>query len=743
MSPERRAISVRGLVQGVGFRPFVHELATRYSLSGYVRNDAGGVSIEVEGEPASIERFMEALSDRIPAAARIDALDWRRASPRRVPGFHIAPSDEEQRAELPLFTADRATCDDCLRELFDASDRRFRYPFLNCTQCGPRLTIIEGAPYDRERTTMRRFQMCRRCREEYDDPADRRFHAQPNACPECGPHLSLPLEELVAAILAGEIGAMKGLGGYHLVCDGTSDAAVGRLRARKARDEKPFAVMVSDVEAASELAELTPRERELLSSPRRPIVLVRHRETSPLSNDVAPKNPYVGLMLPYTPLHYLLMDSVGGVASRPLVMTSANRTDEPIVHREEDLERLDGIPDLVLRHDRPIRVRCDDSVTRVVLDEELPLRRSRGYAPEPIRLAKPLGARILAVGGHLKNTFALAAGDGVIVSHHIGDLDELPALEAFERDIALYESLFDFEPEALVHDAHPDYASTRYARTRGERDELPLVSVQHHHAHVVSCMAEHGLEGAVIGVAFDGTGYGTDGTIWGGEFLAADATGFERVAHLRAVPLPGGDRAAREPWRMALSHAIDAGIDPPEDANPTVVAMIEKRVNAPLTSSAGRLFDAVASLIGVRQRTSYEGQAAMELEWLCDRRLSERGYPFELGSDGAASIDTRPLIHAVLEDRNRGVERDEIARRFHKTLVGTIESVCQRLREARGLGRVVLSGGVFQNALLLESVVPALASRGFEVFRHRLVPPNDGGLSLGQIVVASEELSRV
>ncbi|HXV65214.1 MAG TPA: carbamoyltransferase HypF [Vicinamibacteria bacterium] len=735
MNTERRCITVRGLVQGVGFRPYVHELARRLSLSGFVRNGTSGVDIEVEGEPARLRRFLEELSRQPPAAARIDEL---RSSPAPVRGeieFRIATSDDTS-TELPLFTADRATCEDCRRELFEPTDRRFGYPFLNCTQCGPRLTIIEGAPYDRERTTMARFQMCRLCREEYESPGSRRFHAQPNACPQCGPRLDGPLQGFVDAVLGGHLGALKGIGGYHLVCDATSDAAVARLRQRKARDEKPFAIMVPDLECAAELAHVCELESELLSSPRRPIVILRKRSGSVLASGVSPGNPNVGLMLPYTPLHMLLMQRVEG---RPLVMTSANRSDEPIVHLEADLPLLDGIPDIVLGHDRPIRVRCDDSVTRLVLDEELPVRRSRGYAPEPIRLTKPLARRILAVGGHLKNTFALGAADRVIVSHHIGDLDELRALDALERDIKLYEELFDFTPEMLVHDLHPEYASTRYARTRAAQESLPAFAVQHHHAHVAACKAENGLEGPVIGVAFDGSGFGSDGTLWGGEFLVVDEAGFERAAHLRAVPLPGGDRAAREPWRMAISHLVDAGIEPPADENPTIVEMIQKKIHSPLTSSAGRLFDAISSLIGLRRLSSYEGQAARELEWLCDRRLSEPPYPFAL--DAASGIvDTRPLIRAVMEDRRRSVAPEEIARRFHRTMVRIVVDVCEKLREARGLSRVLLTGGVFQNVLLLEATVPALASQGFEVFRHRLVPPNDGGLSLGQVVVASEQL---
>lgn len=742
MIEERRSVTVRGIVQGVGFRPYVYGLARRHALAGFVRNDPSGVRIEIEGDPLEVRRFLEELPRNAPPAARILTieeadveLNGAPAAVRSDKGFHILRSATSGRTR-PLFVADRGTCEECRRELFDPEDRRFGYPFSNCTQCGPRLTIIEGAPYDRERTTMAAFEMCPSCRAEYEDPSDRRFHAQPIACPECGPRLDASLDDFVDAVLSGKVGALKGLGGYHLVCDGTSEPAVLRLRERKARDEKPFAVMVGDLDGATALARLSDRERALLSSPRRPIVLVPKRDRSLLAPAVAPGNPNVGLLLPYTPLHLLLMEKV---AARPLVMTSGNRSDEPIVHREDDLAQLEGIADVVLSHNRRIRVRCDDSVTRVVLGEELPLRRSRGYAPEPIHLARAAPKRILAAGGHLKNTFALADGERVFLSHHIGDLDELRAFEAFERDIALYEELFDFEPEAFAHDLHPDYASTRYARERAEREGLPCIAIQHHHAHVAACMAEHGLDAPVIGVAFDGTGFGSDGTIWGGEFLITDYREFRRASHLRAVSLPGGDRAAKETWRMALSYLVDAGIEPTAPRSPVVVDMIKKGVNAPLTSSAGRLFDAVSSLIDLRHRISYEGQAAMELEWLCGGRLSDRGYPFVVDE----SVDTRPLIRAVQEDVDGGMEPTEIARRFHRTVVSILEAVCERLREAHGLSRVVLSGGVFQNALLTESTVPALERRGFDVYRHRTVPPNDGGISLGQIAIASEQLSCV
>ena len=752
---ERIAISVRGLVQGVGFRPYVFHLASRLELSGSVTNETDGVTIEVEGEDEALRRFLDELPRSAPPAAHIEALSWNRAPVLGQSGFRIGES-QSRGASSPLILADRATCDECVRELFDPEDRRYHYPFLNCTQCGPRLTIIEGAPYDRERTTMARFSMCPRCRAEYEDPADRRFHAQPNACPECGPKLALlspggealysedPLGAFVATVLEGGIGALKGLGGYHLVCDARSEEAVARLRERKRRYEKPFAVMAGTLDAARTLAETSALEEVLLDSPRKPIVLLRKTTPFPLADCVAPGNPHVGLLLPYTPLHHLLMDGVSGA---PLVMTSGNRSDEPIVHRDEEVGvRLSAIADVVLTHDRPIRVRADDSVTRVVLGEEAPLRRSRGYAPEPLTLKTPLPKKLLAVGAQWKNAFALGSGRHAFLSHHIGDLEDYLAFEAFERDIGLYEELFEFRPDVLVHDLHPDYASTRYALERSAREGIQRIGVQHHQAHVASCMAENGVEGPVLGVAFDGTGFGTDGTIWGGEFLACDERHFERAAHLLPVALPGGDAAAREPWRMAVSYLLASGIDPSgrveEPGAGLVAEMVRKNLHSPLTSSAGRLFDAVGSILGVRQKTTYEGQAAMELEWLCGGERSSEPYPYRLVEDGSCLVvDTRLLIRAVLEAKESREDASQIARRFHETVASLIVEVCLRLRDTHGLERVALSGGVFQNVLLTTSVVPALERRGFDVFRHRTVPSNDGGIALGQLAVAGGLLS--
>jgi hydrogenase maturation protein HypF len=670
-----------------------------------------------------------------------------------------------------------ATCEDCRAELFDPSDRRYQYPFLNCTNCGPRLTIICGAPYDRERTTMASFALCAACRAEYEDPANRRFHAQPTACPACGPRLqaldadgkpivaSDPLAHLVARLCDGAIGAMKGLGGYHLVCDASNETAVTELRRRKHRDEKPFAIMVRDLEAVEALCLVGSAEKELLLSPRCPIVLLRKRSASAplrhplphgggegkvrgIAEGVAPGNPYLGVMLPYTPLHHLLLHRLDGM---PLVMTSGNRSDEPIAYEDADaVERLAGIADLFLVHDRPIHVRCDDSVTRIVGGGELPVRRSRGYAPQPITLPFSCPSPILAVGGQLKATFALGRQHHAFLSHHLGDLDAYAAYRAFEKDIGLYQQLFAIQPQVIVHDLHPDYASSRYAVERAEGDQTKTLAVQHHHAHVASCMAENGLVEPVIGVAFDGTGYGTDGAIWGGEFLVGDYRHFRRAAHLRYVGMPGGEQAIREPWRMAVAHLVDAETNNSmlesrfaPGALRAMKTMLERHFQTPSTSSAGRLFDAVAALAGVRDRVSYEGQAAMELEWLATGMEPNGAYPIEIEEPKQQAaplvIDTRPLLRAVSVDVAAQTEKQLIARRFHSTMVEMITAVCCRLRKATGLAAVVLSGGVFMNALLSCEVSDRLSGEGFLVFRHRLVPPNDGGLSLGQLAIAAAQ----
>jgi hydrogenase maturation protein HypF len=759
---ERRAIIIRGIVQGVGFRPFAYNLAVRLRLTGFVKNQTGGVLIEVEGEPSSLEQFIAELAERPPPLAHITHLSWVSQTPCGESEFRIESSVGDSLRESHYFISpDVAACPDCLAEVFDPADRRYGYPFLNCTNCGPRLTIITGAPYDRRRTTMAAFPMCAACQAEYEDPRDRRFHAQPTACAACGPRLqsldekgqpvavSDPLVHFAAALLRGKIGALKGLGGYHLVCDARNAAAVAELRRRKHRDEKPFAVMTRDIEGTTALCEIGSAERDLMLSQRCPIVLLRKRSPTAIAAEVAPGNPWLGVMLPYTPLHHLLLRAVGGV---PLVMTSGNRSDEPIAYRDDEaLVKLAGIADLFLVHNRPIHMRCDDSVTRVVNGKEQPLRRSRGYAPRPIELPFECPQPILAVGGQLKGTFALGRGRQAFLSHHLGDLDHYEAYRAFEKDVTLYQELFGITPSCMAHDLHPDYATTRYARERAAREGVRLLSVQHHHAHMASCMAEHGLNEPVIGVTFDGTGYGTDGAIWGGEFLTGDYQNFRRAAHLRYVGLPGGDRAIREPWRMAVAHLADAGADYaalkarilPRELR-LIEKMLERRFNSPWTSSAGRLFDAVASLAGVRDRVSYEGQAAVELEWLAEGTPAGGVYPFDLAApsnlDTPLVVDTRPLIRGVASDVEKGVERSLIARRFHSTLVDVVAVVCGRVREATGLEAVVLSGGVFMNTLFTREIGARLDADGFRVYRHQLTPPNDGGLSLGQLAVAAAQL---
>lgn len=752
---ERRAIDISGIVQGVGFRPFVHSLATRLHLAGFVTNHGGQLQIEVEGERGALEGFERELTASAPPLARIESVVARPLSPRGDRAFRIEPSLADPDPTIYI-APDAATCDACLAELFDPANRRYRYPFINCTACGPRLTIITGSPYDRERTTMASFAMCERCRAEYADPTDRRFHAEPIACAACGPTLEAvapggrvldddAIEAVARALTSGRVVAVKGLGGFHLACAAGDAAAVAELRRRKHRDDKPFAIMVADLDVAAELCELSSDEADLLRSTARPIVLLRKRAAGRdrIADAVAPQSGRLGVMLPYTPIHHLLMSAVGG---RALVMTSGNRSDEPIAIANGDARsRLDAIADLFLLHDRDIRVRCEDSVVRRVGASPLIIRRSRGYAPAPVGLAFECPAPILAVGGQLKNTFAIGRGRQAFVSHHAGDLDELAALEAFERDVALYERLFDVTPRVVAHDPHPDYASTRFALGR---TGVTHIGVQHHHAHIASCMAEHGVETPVIGIAWDGAGWGPDGCVWGGEFLVGDRGEVHRAAHFRYVALPGGDRAAREPWRMALAHLRDAGIDDesalrgvPSSARRTVTRMIDGGFNAPMTSSVGRLFDAVAALCGRATAMTFEGQAAMWLESLAEESGNAGRYPCALteASEPAAplTVDTRPLIRAIDDDRRRGVPAAAIARRFHTTLADVVRDVAWILRARTGLARVALSGGVFLNGILTAEVGAGLVEDGFEVYRHRVVSPGDGGLSLGQLAVAA------
>lgn len=719
-------------MQGVGYRPFVHGLATGLGLSGLVGNDAGGVFIEVEGAPDAVGRFLDGLRARPPRLAVVERLTTRELRAAGRDGFAIVGSDAsgERRA---LVSWDSATCDDCLREMRDPGDRRHGYAFINCTNCGPRFTIVQDVPYDRPYTTMAGFAMCGLCAAEYEDPADRRFHAQPVCCPSCGPslmmrpHAAEPLPRTRDMLADGAVLAVKGLGGYHLAARAASEDAVAVLRSRKHREDKPFAVMVPDLAAARTLCELSEADEALLTGPRRPIVLARRRPGAALAEAVAPGNGHLGLMLPYTPLHHLLV-------TEPVVLTSGNVSDEPIAYRDDDaLQRLAGIADAFLFHDRPIHTRTDDSVVRVFQGRPLPVRRSRGYTPEPVPIAN--GRPVLACGAELKNTFCLTRDGRAFISHHIGDLENYETLRAFEEGIEHFRRLFDVTPELIAYDPHPEYLSTKYALDQ----DMPSIAVQHHHAHIASCLADNGVDGPVIGVAFDGTGYGTDGTLWGGEFLVADLHGFERAGHLEPVPMPGGAAAIREPWRMAAAYG--APEDLPIARHPdwsTVTDMAERRVNAPLTSSMGRLFDAVAAVLGVRDRVNYEGQAAIELEQRADR--SDRAaYPASITGTSTFTVAGADLLHAVAGDLRAKAPVPVIAARFHNGVAALVVNAASRIRERTGLGTVALSGGVFQNMLLLERAASGLRDAGFEVLTHHRVPPNDGGISLGQAAVATAQ----
>ncbi len=750
-----RRILVEGVVQGVGFRPFVYGLATRRGLRGWVRNTAAGVEIEVEGTPKAVHAFVDELSAERPPLAHIERLREQEVTPRGRGGFEIQHSLDGDGFQ-PV-SPDVATCPDCLSEVMDPADRRSGYPFTNCTHCGPRFTIIRAVPYDRPNTTMAAFVMCARCRAEYEDPRNRRFHAQPNACAECGPCLSLldaggvplhrdPLEETRRLLAAGRIVAIKGIGGFHLACDATDDAAVRRLRERKGREAKPLALMVAGVGEAERICVISPGECRLLTSPARPIVLLRARDASGIAPSVAPGLGWLGVMLPYSPLHHLLLRGHDG-GPWALVMTSGNRSEEPIATDNTDaVRRLSAVADAFLVHDRPIQVRCDDSVTRLAGDGELPMRRSRGYAPLPVRLPSE-GPDVLALGADLKSTVCLTRGSYAFMSPHIGDLENHDTYLSYGAMVERMSALFRVRPEAVAHDLHPDYLSTQYAR--GLDPALPRVAVQHHHAHVAACMAEHRLTGPVIGVAFDGTGYGTDGAVWGGEFLVADYAEFERVGHLGYVPMPGGDRAAREPFRMALAHLLrtfgdwDPRWPPVREASEAERGMIrwqiEHEVNAPRTSSMGRFFDAVASLLGVRHRARFEAQAAMELEALAEG-FADAPYPLEISGGAPLVIEPAPVIRAVVRDLAQGAPPTRIAARFHATVAEAVVRVSERVRASTGLDRVMLTGGVFQNAILLDAARRGLAAAGFEVFSHHLVPPNDGGIALGQAAVAHARL---
>ncbi|MBE0430231.1 MAG: carbamoyltransferase HypF [Dehalococcoidia bacterium] len=801
-------IRVRGVVQGVGFRPFVYGLAARHGLGGWVCNTSEDVRIEVEGDTETIGQFEIDLRAQAPPLARIEDVAVELHPPVGYEGFEIRPS-QALKGRYQLISPDVATCPACLGELLDPADRRYRYPFINCTNCGPRFTIIEDMPYDRPRTTMRRFQMCSLCQAEYDDPMNRRFHAQPNACPECGPRVALvdrrgnllaeadPIAAAAELLRKGRIVAIKGLGGYLLACDATNDAAVGELRRRKQRPSKPLAVMVTTVDEAERHCCVSSEEEKLLGSPQSPIVLTKWRDQSSISREVAPDLRFLGIMLPYTPLHHVLLRDAG----LPLVMTSGNLSEEPIAtDNDEALKRLSEIADYFLVHNREIYSGYDDSVAVVERGTCQLIRRARGHAPYPIRL--PFGSRqVLGCGAEQKNTFCLTRNNYAFLSQHIGDMENLETLEHFEGTISLYKRLFGLEPEIVAHDLHPDYLATRYAGELGQAG-MRLVPVQHHHAHIASCMADNGLEGPVIGVAFDGTGMGADGRIWGGEFLVADYRGFHRAGHLEYLPLPGGDAATKRPYRTAIAYiltllgedvlnaviAISRGnaVAPPGHPPSVVLSeakdvsargacsvkraqsppgsvgqvaeaemevikrQIERGTNSPLTSSMGRLFDAVSALLGIRGEIGYEGQAAVELEmaahsFVIASRVSDEAifgndetYPYRIAVDGGMKVvRLSELVSAVIEDLRGGMAVAMISARFHNTVARMTTEMCRLIADQTGIGQVALSGGVFQNRLLLRRVVSLLEGSGFQVFAHRQVPCNDGGVSLGQAVIAN------
>jgi hydrogenase maturation protein HypF len=777
---QRVRVAITGAVQGVGFRPFVYRLATSLRLTGWVGNSSHGVLIEAEGDEASLQQFLLRLSRERPPRSFIQSLEPTMLDPVGFERFDIRPSLDAGTPSA-LVVPDIALCDECLRELFDPADRRYRYPFINCTNCGPRFSIVEALPYDRPNTTMKAFAMCEECRREYEDPGNRRFHAQPNACPRCGPQLALwnpaaqvlvvrdaALRSAADAIRGGQIVAIKGLGGFHLVVDARNEAAVARLRARKVREEKPLALMYPAIDGVRADCEVSPLEERLLLSPEAPIVLLRRRggrvgrvgrasvgtglqpgtrtgDGYDVTDAVAPGTPEFGVMLPYTPLHHLLLRELGF----PIVATSGNLSDEPICTDErEAVERLAGIADLFLVHDRPIARHVDDSVARVVLGRELVLRRARGYAPLPVRLAHD-HPPVLAVGAHLKNTIAASVGSQVFVSQHIGDLETEQAFKAFRQVIGDFGRLYAFTPSIVACDAHPNYLSTWYARELA----VPVVAIQHHEAHVLACMAENELTPPVLGVSWDGTGFGLDGTIWGGEFLLVTDQGCDRRAALRSFPLPGGEQAIKEPRRSALGLLFEAfGREalawthlPPvaafaETDLKVLESLLIRAVNAPRTSSAGRLFDAVASLAGLHQRVRFEGQAAMALQFAADEAVEDEAYEIPISAGQGSSpagppfqiLDWAPMLREILDDIEHAAPAARISARFHNALANAIVAVATRV----GHEQVALTGGCFQNALLLERAVRRLRSAGFRPYWHQRIPPNDGGIALGQVVGA-------
>ncbi|MBN8579570.1 MAG: carbamoyltransferase HypF [Anaerolineae bacterium] len=760
-------VHITGVVQGVGFRPFVYNLAVSLNLKGWVKNTSAGVVIEADGDKEKLDLFLQKLRDDAPPLSRIDDFTASFGPGNGFTQFGIIHSESVDGAFQPI-SPDVAICDDCLRELFDPNDRRYRYPFINCTNCGPRFTIIKDIPYDRPFTTMAGFKLCPDCEREYKDPTNRRFHAQPVACPVCGPRVWLEMQnaegekqidsneaftETQRLLIEGKIVAIKGLGGFHLACDATNADAVSNLRARKLRVDKPFALMMPDLESIEQHCFVSDDEKNLLTSPARPIVLLKKKPESTIVEEVSPKQSWLGVMLPYTPLHHLLFTNS---LFTTLVMTSGNISEEPIAtDNTEARERLAKLADAFLMHDRDIHIRCDDSVVRVFEDNRkssivnrksiYPIRRSRGYSPFPVKLPFEV-PQLLATGSELKNTFCITNGNYAFLSHHIGDMENYETLKSFEQGVEHFEHLFRVKPVAIAYDMHPNYLATRYAIERAERENLPTIAVQHHHAHVAACMAEHGLTEPVIGVSFDGTGYGDDGAIWGGEFLVADCKTYKRMFHLEYFPLPGGDAAIKKPARTALALLWSLGLEWDDalesvkefcsEDQVTLRLQLEKKINTPMTSSMGRLFDAVSALAGVRQKVNYEGQAAIEFEAMADS--AEAGhYVFGVES---GQVRVRGAVEALVNDVMAGVPISKISARFHNGLAESVRETVQKISGETSLRRAILSGGVWQNITLLRRTLSLLRNDGFEVYIHREVPTNDGGLSLGQAVIAASRL---
>ena len=756
MSPTSKHIHINGIVQGVGFRPFIYNLAKKYQLHGWVRNSASGVDIEVTGGEAVVNEFIAAIPQMAPPLAMIDSLEAHEIGQSYNDGFKIIPSKNKSTDFIPI-SPDIATCDQCKAELFDRTDRRYRYPFINCTNCGPRFTIIKEIPYDRPKTTMAAFEMCSDCRQEYENPADRRFHAQPVACPVCGPQVWLEtpsgirvankkaaIQKAREMLKAGNILAIKGLGGFHLACDATNPSTVNRMRKHKERKHKPFALMAFSLEEMEAFVELSPEEIDLLSSPQAPIVLMPRRQPSKITENVAPGQSTLGFMLPYTPLHWLLLEP-GDDFPKALVMTSGNLSDEPIAYRSQTArEKLSEIADAFLMHDRPIQTRIDDSVFAIVKGQPYPFRRARGFAPNPIRLPETV-PQILAVGPQMKNSFCLTRDKYAFLSHYIGEMDNWETVQDYQKAVQHYETLFRIKPQAIGYDLHPDYTTTKIALERSAAENLPAFGIQHHHAHLAACQIENHIPPTqtIAGFIFDGTGYGTDGTIWGGEVLIGNCTAFQRPFHLKPVPLPGGEAAIRKPARMALSMLWAYGL--PWDSHLAPVQhlsavegqalrnQLEKQINTPLTSSMGRLFDAVSALIGVRQEITYEAQAAMELESLVNP--SELGYyPIEIVDD---NIEVGTLLQSILQDMADKIPSSLIATRFHNSIANLSLDLAVKIHQEQGIEHFALSGGVWQNHYLLEKTINLLDHAGFKVLIHRQTPPNDGCVAFGQAIITA------